>query len=266
MVARVVYRTIVRRLRLLLLAVGGFALSACLGALGPGSGRIPSLVGDRRVLFVGNSHTYANDLPQMLQELARLAGDTALRTAAIAYANFALEDHYYLGDAPKALERSGWEFVVMQQGTSAAAASQAHLAYWSAQFDPLIRAAGAEPVLYQIWPLASQRSLAADALKSYHNAAVEVGGILAPAGDAFTAALEEDAGVGVYAADGLHASPRGTYLAALVLLSRLTDVAPGSLPPAIPGFPEDTSVVRLLQRAAGVALERTPARPTVAMP
>jgi hypothetical protein len=51
-----------------------------------------------------------------------------------------------------------------------------------------------------------------------------------------------------------------------VLLSRLTDVVPGSLPPAIPGFPEDTSVVRLLQRAAGVALERTPARPTVAMP
>ena len=31
------------------------------------------------------------------------------------------------------------------------------LAFWVQQFDPLIRAAGAEPVMYQIWPLASQR-------------------------------------------------------------------------------------------------------------
>lgn len=258
----VLYRTPVRRLSFLVLVLGGLAASACNGALGPAH-ELPSLVGDRRVLFVGNSHTYVNDLPKMLQRLARLAGDTALRTASIAYPNYALEDHFATQEAPQALEQSDWEFVVMQQGTSAADESQVHLAFWADQFEPLVRGAGAEPVMYQIWPLASQRYLADAALQSYHNATVEVLGILAPAGDAFTAALDENFGVGVYANDGLHASPRGTYLAALVLLSRLTDVAPGSLPPTIPGFSEDTSVVRLLQRAATTALARNPARPTV---
>lgn len=249
-----------RRLSLLLV-FAGLASSACISGLDPAA-KIPSLVGQRRVLLVGNSHTYVNDLPKMLQRLARLAGDTALRTASVAYPNLALEDHFVIQEAPLALSESSWEFVVMQQGTSAAASSQVHLAYWSEQFDPLIRAAGAEPVLYQIWPLASQRHLAGAALQSYHNAAVAVEGIFAPAGDAFTAALAEDAGIGVYAPDGLHASHRGTYLAALVLLNRLTDVLPGSLPPTIPGFSEDTSVVRLLQRAAQTALDRNPARPT----
>jgi len=256
----VVHRTPVRRLSFLLVLVG-LASSACINGLGPGN-KIPSLVGNRRVLFVGNSHTYANDLPKMLQRLARLAGDTALRTASVAYPNYALEDHYYVQEAPLALEQSSWEFVVMQQGTSAADESQVHLAYWAKQFDPLVRAAGAEPVLYQIWPHASQRYLADAALKSYHNATVEVLGIFAPAGDAFTAALEESVFAGVYAADGLHASPRGTYLAALVLLSRLTDVAPLSLPPTIPGYSDDTAFVRVLQRAATTALDRNPARPT----
>lgn len=250
----------------ILLAVIGL-VAACLPLDGPRYGGVPSsLVGNRRVLFIGNSHTYENDLPKMLTALARLAGDTALRATAVALPNYSLEDHYYVGTAGKALQRSSWEFVVMQQGTSAAPSSQFHLKTWASQFDPLIRAAGAEPVMYQIWPHALERFNAPAALESYHDAAVEIAGILAPAGDGFTAGLEEDTEIGVYAADGLHASYRGTYIAAAVILERLTGFAPESLPPTIPGFSEDTSVVRALQRASATALGRTPARPTVAMP
>ena len=100
---------------LVVAAVLGFA--ACVLPAGPGTQGIPSLVGNRRVLFVGNSHTYQNDLPGMLVSLAHASGDTALRAGAVAYPNFALEDHFAQGDAAKALSHSGWEFVVMQQGT-----------------------------------------------------------------------------------------------------------------------------------------------------
>lgn len=253
-----------RRLNLLLLlAFGALAPSACVGVLGPGTTRISELAGNRRVLFIGNSQTYQNDLPGMLQSLARLAGDTALRAASVAYPDYALEDHMAAGSARQALRDASWEFVVLQQGTSAQPASQVHLEFWTTQFDPLVRGAGAEPVLYQIWPLATRRFDADAALTSYHNAAVAVGGILAPAGDAFTAALDADLGIGVYAFDGLHASYRGTYLAALVLLARISNVGPDALPPIVPGFAEDSSVVRALQRAATLALDRNPARPTV---
>ncbi len=249
-----------------ILCAVALALSACNGLLGPQEPGTPSLVGNRRVLFIGNSHTYVNDLPRMLQTLARAGGDTALRTAAIAEPNYSLEDHFLVGRGQKALEKSGWEFVVLQQGTSALPESQVYLSDWTAIWAPLIRGAGAEPVMYQIWPLYTQRHLADAALTSYHNAAVRVGGILAPAGDAFTAALDSNFLISVYNADGLHASRRGTYLAALVLLERISGIHPESLPPTIPGANETVATVRELQKAAAKALERTPALPTVVRP
>lgn len=235
-------------------------LSACLPTLGP-STRVPLVAGNRRVLFVGNSLTYFNDLPAMVQTLARAAGDTALRTASIAEPDFALEDHYAVGTVQKTLERSDWEFVVLQQGTSALPASQVHLRAWTQQFAPLIREAGAEPVLYQVWPMTSRLFDAAAAVTSYLNAAIAVQGVFAPAGDAFTDALTLDPSIGVYGVDGFHPSQRGTYVAALVILSRLIGVHPESLPPTIPGASTDSTTVRRLQRAAATALARHPARP-----
>jgi hypothetical protein len=251
-----------RRHAVLVLAAATVLAAACLPPAGLGFGDIPRLVGSRRVLFIGNSHTYQNDLPGMLVALARASGDTALRAAAVAYPNFALQDHFLQEDATKALTRSNWEFVVLQQGTSALPESQVDLIFWAERFDPVIRAAGAEPVMYQIWPLASQRYNADASLTSYYNAAAAIGAIHAPAGDAFTAALDSAPGIGVYHFDGLHASHRGTYLAALVILTRLGGAEPLTLPPTIPGFAEDTAIVRLLQRAATEALSRTEARPT----
>ena len=234
---------------------------ACEGIFSPNPD-VPRLVGNRRVLFIGNSHTYMNDLPEMVQALAREVGDTALRTASIAEANYALEDHMYAGVATSALRTSRWEWVVLQQGTSALPESQVHLEFWTREFRPWIVGAGATPVLYQIWPTVSRRFDADAALTSYWNAAAAVEGILAPAGDAFTAALAADPTIGVYSSDGLHASHRGTYVAALTIIARILAVDPETLSPRIPGVREDSLVVRALQRAANVALQRSPVRPS----
>ncbi len=242
-----------------LVAVG---FSACLGLVAP-KPEVPRLTGNLRVLFVGNSHSYEQDLSGLVQLVARQAGNTELLTARVAFANYALEDHAYEGTAQKALEGSQWEYVVMQQGPSSLASSHSHLSYWSQWWHPRITAAQAMPVLYQIWPSAGRRGDAANALLSYSNAAALVGGLLAPAGDAFTAALEADGDIGVYAWDGMHASRRGAYLAALVIVGRILDVDVRTLPPVIPGSSEPEAIVRALQQAAATALARNPARPGV---
>lgn len=258
-------RTFLRRRAVAACAVLCLAL---LGGCDPlPSEDIPSLRGTKRVLFIGNSHSYVNDLPTMLVRLARLAGDSELEAAEVAYANYALEDHLIRGTAPEALRRSSWEFVVLQQGTSALPASQLHLRTGALAFQRLIAEAGAEPVLYQIWPSLSRRFDAAQALVSYHNAAFAIEGILAPVGDAFTVALDEtDPALPVYSGDGLHASVYGSYVAALVLLQRISGVDPESLPPRIPGRTDDEATVRALQRAAATALARNPTRPTALHP
>ncbi len=244
--------------RWLMLALGAL-LPACNG--GPTD---PSFApGAVRVLFIGNSLTYTNDLPGMLVAVARQAGDSALAAHAVALANVSIEDHWYEGTARALLERTRWEFVVLQQGPSSLPANQANLAQWTGAFAPLIRAAGAEPVLYMVWPAADRALLDFPlVLESYREAARSVGGIFAPAGDAWIAALAADPAVPLYGPDGFHPSAAGTYVAALVLLGRLRGIDPLGLPAVIPGpggYGADR--VRSLQRAARAALDRNAARP-----
>lgn len=214
--------------------------------------------GNVRVLFIGNSLTYTNDLPGMFMAVAQQAGRNDVRAASVAFADFALEDHWAEGTALSSLAKNRWEYVVLQQGSSALAASQTNLRMWSLQFDPKIRAAGAMPVMFMVWPTID-RSFDFPAVRdSYTNAAFAVDGLFAPAGDAWVAYGTPDA---LYSADGLHPTVAGTYLAALVLLERTVGIRPELLPSSIPGSAIGSDQVRALQRAARTALDRNPARP-----
>jgi hypothetical protein len=248
-----------RRLLLALVATG------C--SLGPAEP--PALFGSRSVLFIGNSLTYSNGLPGMMQAVGRQVGDTTLAVAMVAFPDFALSDHYQQGTTRDWFRRRKWNYVVLQQGSSALPESQAHLRAWSLQFAPMIREAGAEPVLFMVWPMSSRLFDFPNVAMSYRNAAIAVEGVFAPAGEAWVAyaqfatnqnlpstlAYEE-----LYA-DGLHPTPLGTYLSAIVLLERIAGIAPTALPPVIPGVPVQPAVVRALQLAAAQALAANPRYP-----
>ena len=60
-----------------------------------------------RVLFIGNSLTYTNDLPAMVGTLARAAG-RPIHVESVALPDFGLEEHWQQGDARKAIARGGW--------------------------------------------------------------------------------------------------------------------------------------------------------------
>lgn len=249
-------RAAVRGLVTAVLAVGITTASACQGqpATAPG---LPE--GNVRVLFIGNSLTYTNDLPSLYLALARQVGHDSVQAAQIAYPDFALEDHWQDGTARRSLAANRWEYVVMQQGSSALPASQVHLRTWASQFAPAIRASGAQPVMLMVWPTMSRSFDFPNVLQSYRDAAAAIGGIFAPAGDGWTAYGSLDR---LYS-DALHPSVQGTYIAAVVLLERTLGIQPEQLPPNIPGVPGlNEGEVRALQQAARVALTRNVARPS----
>jgi hypothetical protein len=232
-------------------------VGACLGA----DATAPRFGSGVRVLFVGNSLTYYNDLGDMMSAAARSVGDTAVRTATVAFGNFALVDHMGEGSAVSALKGGTWEYVVMQQGPSSRPENQLLLLDGARAFEPHIRAAGAEPVMYMVWP-AIDRLVDFPAVRtSYRNAAAGVHGIFAPVGDAWTIAWEIDPSLRLYDGDGVHPTPAGTYLAAIVILHQIRGIVPTSLPARIPGHPASADVVRTLQQAAVQAIGRNPLRP-----
>lgn len=230
-------------------------LSTCLLLLGCQAPQAANDDAALRVLFVGNSFTYANDLPATFEAVALQAGLPRPKTAMVAFPNAALQDHLLEGTALARLAGEQWDFVVLQQGPSTLPESRDSLVAWTTQFAPHIRAAGAEPVLFMVWPGADQPGPLAACRASYAAAAVGVNGVFAPVGEAWQLALAERGTVSVVAGDQFHPAPAGTYVAAVVLLGAMTGVDPLTLPQSIPGMvniPELT--IRRLQQAAGTVL------------
>ena len=209
-----------------------------------------------RVLFVGNSLTYSNGLPRTVADLAKAAGQRTLYAVSIAFPDFALEDHLAQGDAARVLKAQDWDFVVLQQGPTSLASSRVLLERDARRFAPLIAQAKAKPALFMVWPTEDRQFAFNDVRDSYRAAAVDIDGLFLPAGMSWLEAWKRDAGLVLYL-DGLHPTPMGTYLAAMVIVQRLYGVSPVELtaPGVVDGvrYSWSEDLLRLLRESAAAA-------------
>ncbi len=206
-----------------------------------------------RVLFIGNSLTYFNDLPVMLHRMLQYAEIPVARIESVAFANFGLQDHWVNGPARTEIANDDWEVVVLQQGPSATEGRPSLLEY-SRRFGEEIAAAGAQTALYMVWPAASRFFDSDGVSDSYKTAADSVDGLLFPGGEAWRAAWRMDAELALYGPDNFHPSRLGSYLVALVMFEQLAQRDPHDLPAVILTADEDINIseelAKLLQDAA----------------
>ena len=182
-----------------------------------------------RILFVGNSLTYINDVPALVVAIGR-ANQRILQCEQVTAPDLSLEDHWRLGDARRAIARGGWDIVVLQQGPSALPESRALLVDYTRRFDREIKQAGAATALYMVWPSLARRGDFADVSRSYAAATHAVGGLLLPAGDAWREAWQLDSRLALYGSDGFHPSPLGSELAAITIFQAVTGQPSAILP------------------------------------
>ncbi|MBI2215635.1 MAG: hypothetical protein HYU52_18460 [Acidobacteria bacterium] len=182
-----------------------------------------------RVLFLGNSLTYTNDLPLVVEALSA-SSVRHIRATTIAGPNYGLEDLWREAKVQEAIRSRRFDVVVMQQGPSALSSSRSELVKWSKTFGAAIREHGAEPALYMVWPSLERMGDRQRVSESYRIAAKECGCRLLPAGDAWQAAAKAKASISLYGVDGFHPSREGTYLAALVIWAELTGEDPATAP------------------------------------
>ena len=188
-----------------------------------------------RVLFLGNSYTYVNDLPSVFRRLAR-AGGQNVETGMVANGGETLAQHAASPDSLGAIRGSAWQFVVLQEQSEIPA-----LATWQSQMVPAaetlvrnIRAVAATPILLETWAHRdglpnsgldyAAMQVAIDAKDEEVGRALGV--TVAPAGQAWAAVLRSDPAAALWQADGSHPSPAGTYLVACVLYARLLHTSP----------------------------------------
>lgn len=248
------------RLSALLRPVAAFTLAAVLmlAAAGCSSTQPGSVSGPGpRVLFIGNSLTYWQNLPSVLQIMFGAATEGPGQVEQIAFANFGLQDHWDGGFAQDVIRNGDWDIVVLQQGPSATEGRPSLLEY-TERFAAEIRAAGARPALYMVWPSAARDFDFDGVSDSYRTAAENVDGLLFPGGEAWRAAWRVDPTLELYDIDGFHPSVIGSYLAALTMYEQITGLAPTTLPAnisfdGIGTVSIDPDVLPILQAAAAEA-------------
>lgn len=238
-------------------------------ACGVTSNASPSLTGPhRRVLIVGNSLTYTNDLPRTLAAIAVSAGDTMVIGSATA-PGLAFIDHLTGGsDAVPQLRGFRWDYVLLQQGpTSTPGICRDSMVLWTRMFDTLIVAAGGRTALFMTWPAISQGDVWAGVRASYQLSAQAVHGVFLPAGEAWHLALAAHPGLPLYGPDDFHPAPMGSFLAALEIYERLSGRDARTLPAAAfsagQPLPMSGDTLRWLQEAAHDANLRYPAAPSL---
>src|SRR5688572_20426807 len=68
------------------------------------------------VLFIGNSYTYNNNLPALVEGLAASATPPQrIRTRAVTRPGVRLQQHWDRGEALAALRQGPWDYVVLQE-------------------------------------------------------------------------------------------------------------------------------------------------------
>ena len=226
------------------------AIATSCGSTSPDPGPDPDL----RILFIGNSLTYVNDLPAMVQQLGASDSARPVTVASVAFGDYSLEDHWNRGDALAAIRQGGWDLVVLQQGPSALPESRANLIDWTSRFAGEIRKVGARPAVYMVWPGLARQAAWDSVTDSYAAAAAAAQALLFPAGEALRSAFAADPSMPLFDADGFHPLPLGSFGVALVIYAVAADASPAGLTAraGVTGFP--SGQVDILESSAAAAI------------
>jgi hypothetical protein len=195
------------------------------------------------VLFVGNSLTYVNNVPELVQKMAASQG-IELEVLAITGGGMKLEDHLRAQNVALALKRYGFAAMVLQEQSATSVVKPNSFNNAVKQLTALANTAKTQTVLFVGW---ARADLEAQGMTQQNwdvnaeTAAVSSGAKITPVGTAWTNAVK----AGVFSAqlrqaDGIHAMPAGSYLAALTIYASLLNKNPAGLAAAFSVSPSAT--------------------------
>jgi len=186
------------------------------------------------ILFIGNSHTYYNELQDMFAEMVKAGGTDDIYSVRCTGPGVPLSWHC---DNPKThamIAERNWDYVVLQDRSGSPLETPVEMFESASTLHKLIKnETNAEVVLYMTWANRLRPHQQAEVTMRYEELTNELGCMLAPVGAAWEKALNTIDRLVLHDADNRHANPTGTYLAACVFYARITGKSPVGLPGTI---------------------------------
>ncbi len=185
-----------------------------------------------KVLFVGNSYTYYQNLPHivsLISDSTSIKLDTYKSTAG----GVNLSQHWN-GEKDlrtKEIIRNGnFDIVVLQDHSWGPIKESQQFQEYGELFCDLIKQSGAKPYLYLTWARSKVPQYQEKLTAEYSSLALQHGAEIIPVGTAWAQARKLQPMLNLYTEDGSHPNDLGTYLAACVFVGVICGEYPSKLP------------------------------------
>ena len=202
-----------------------------------------------RVLFVGNSYIYYNNLPQMVSLISDSL-NTKLICKKSTYGGSTLGDHWNSRKGLRTreiLEQEKFDIVIIQDNSMWPLEHADSVLMFGKLFCDLIKSKKAIPYLYNTWSREATPQTQPAINKVYEQLAVQTQSVLVPVGTLWAESRIQKPANQLYFTDGSHPSPLGTFLIALCFVKKITGTLPTKYA-TVYNYPAiDNESIRLMQ-------------------
>ena len=233
------------------------AACGCSGGGGGGSSQGPTTpppppppagVADISLLFMGNSHTQYHFVPDQVAAMVRAAKPGRTVAVTLAPGSMFLDEHALDPGTTDLLETRRWSFVVLQAQRYSTSGLFSYPIDGAVELARKARTSGAVPVMFPEWPRRGVNET--QRIFDLHvSIAQREPACVAPVPQAWDLSSARHPTLFLHDADGNHSAPAGAFLAALVIATTMTGVAPDTLP-FLPAAGVDAQTQALLRAIA----------------
>ena len=167
------------------------------------------------LLFIGNSHTYYNDMPLLVKRRATDLGYPC-RVTMLAHPGWYLEQHASDPEARFNILYGGYDYVILQEHAHPFGPEE-DFTRTARTLNSWIREAGAVPIIYETWAKKDEQHVQSTMNKVHKRVAKAIDAILAPVGEDWWSYMKSWPDLEMYDEDGAHASRAGSDFAAKMI-------------------------------------------------
>ncbi|WP_109299867.1 hypothetical protein [Aquimarina sp. AU474] len=179
-----------------------------------------SQTSSKKVLFLGNSLTYSNDMPKILEHIAKNFKLT-IKTKALCYPNYGLEDHWKDQKFQNLIHQQRFDNVIIQQGPSSQEPGKKMLVHYGTKIKAVCKRKNITLGYFMVWP-AKRYYHTFDGVITNHQYAAKISAAqLYPVGAIWKMYEAKDNLESLYSYDQFHPSTAGSLLAALTIFKGL---------------------------------------------
>ena len=185
-----------------------------------------------KILFIGNSHTYFNDMPELFARFAEKTTGEKPEVVMLAYGGRDYDWHLREFTSLRFnLMYGGYDYCVLQQAAHPYPPIETTLKTGGEIID-LCHRCGVKPVVYMTWAEKRFPGNQQKMIDTCEKLAADNEALLAPVGRVWQEVQQTRPDIELYHTDGEHASPYGDFLIAAVFCHLLT----GSVSPDVSGM------------------------------